>query len=365
MSRCTRSGPWTCRRTLRANARSTPNRAPRSAAALRDATSPDLEVRGEPALELVCRPRLATLVARRGLPEPVDDQSVHRARVHEVAGPVAVLEGARLHLHRAEFPERVLERDRAIVEVPLLESPAGAGPGLLHTQRDRMHRGEDVEAVRREDAGDLGDDTRRVRHEDHRVVVIDDVELPMVERGEVAHVALDEAELRPAAAGERAHRGELALGDVEQRRGRAELREQDRVPSAAARERQHTLAFESDATKPATRELVEEAPLAPDVARRLAQRARVRDAGLREALPHLPVVLADVVDRGVRGTRTPGRRGQRTLPDCGDAPRHGTLSQHWFRCASRKCRTRASSYAVSSSIQFQAVSTIAPGAILS
>src|SRR5207249_695857 len=118
-------------------------------------------------------------------------------------------------------------------------------------------------------------------------------------------------------------------------------------------------------TKPATRELVEEAPLAPDVARRLAQRARVRDAGLREALPHLPVVLADVVDRGARGAHTPGRRGQRTLPDRGDAPRHGTLSQHWFRCASRKCRTRASSYAVSSSIQFQAVSTIAPGAILS
>src|SRR5437867_9502894 len=104
--------------------RSTPSRAPRSAAALRDATSPDLEVRGKPALELVRRPRLAPLVARRVLPEPVDDESVRRARVDEIAGPVAVLEGARLDLHRAEFPDRVLERDRAIVEVPLLESPA-------------------------------------------------------------------------------------------------------------------------------------------------------------------------------------------------------------------------------------------------
>src|SRR5438552_730557 len=211
--------------------RSTPSRAPHSAAALPGATSPDLEVRRKPALELVGRPRLAALVARRVFPQSVDDQSVLRTRVDEVARAVAVLHRARLDLHRAELPERVLERDRPIVEVALLESPAGAGPCLLHPQRHRMHRREDVDPVRPEDAGDLADDPLRVRHEDQRVVVLDDVE------------------------------------------------------------------------------------------------------------------RSDVVDR--------------------DAARQGTLSQHWFRCASRKCRTRASSYAGSSSIQFQAVSTIVPGATLS
>src|SRR5438552_324236 len=325
--------------------RSTPSRAPHSAAALPGATSPDLEVRRKPALELVGRPRLAALVARRVFPQSVDDQSALRTGVDEVARAVAVLHRARLDLHRAELPERVLERDRPIVEVALLESPAGAGPCLLHPQRDRMHRREDVDPVRREDAGDLADDALRVRHEDQRVVVLDDVERSVLERGKVAHVAVDETQLRPAVASQRANGRELTPGDVEQRRGRAELGEEDRVPSAAAGERQHALAVEVDPAKPATRQLVEETPFTPGVARRPSERACVWDAGLRQSLPHPPVVLADVVDR--------------------DAARQGTLSQHWFRCASRKCRTRASSYAGSSSIQFQAVSTIVPGATLS
>src|SRR5437899_2830795 len=92
------------------SSRSTPSRAPRSAIALLGATSPDLEVRGKPALELVGRPRLAARVAWRVLPQSVDDQSVLRTGVDQVARAVAVFQRARLDLHRAELPERVLER---------------------------------------------------------------------------------------------------------------------------------------------------------------------------------------------------------------------------------------------------------------
>src|SRR6266508_2293090 len=118
------------------------------------------------------------------------------------------------------------------------------------------------------------------------MVVLDDVELSVAEGREVAHVALDEADLRAAVASERAHRGELALRDVEQRRRRAELREQDRVPSTAAGERQHAFALETLATQPPAGQLVEEAPFAARVARRLSEGARVGDAGFRQALPH-------------------------------------------------------------------------------
>src|SRR6185503_2910140 len=103
--------------------------------------------------------------------------------------------------------------------------------------------------------------------------------------------------------------------------------------------------LELDAAQPAARQCVQETPLAARVARRLAEGPRVRDARLRDALPHLTVVLADVVA-------------------CG-APRQGTSSQHLFRCAFMKRMTRASSYVVSSSIQFHAASAIVPAGILS
>src|SRR6185295_4906603 len=176
-------------------------------------------------------------------------------------------------------------------------------------------------------------------------MVVHDVELFVIERREIAHVALHETKLRPAFSRESAHRRELALRDVEERRGGAQLREEDGVPSAATGEGQHALSVELDAAEPSARQIVEKTPLTASVARGSADGPCVRDAGLRKALPHLTVVLADVIE-------------------CG-APRQGTSSQHWFRCALRKRLTRASSYVVSSSIQFHAVSAIVPAGILS
>ena len=129
----------------------------------------------------------------------------------------------------------------------------------------------------------------------------DDVELAAAERSEVAHVATHVGERGPAAAREPPDRLELPRADVEERRVGAELGEEDRVPSAAAGERQHALSLERHAPQRVVRELVEEAALAQLVAWRRPLGARVRDAHLREALPHPFVVRGDVIDRDASG----------------------------------------------------------------
>ena len=133
----------------------------------------------------------------------------------------------------------------------------------------------------------------------------DDVEFAASERAQVAHIPADVVELRAAPARERADRRELARADVEEGRVGAELREEDGVPAATAGEREDAGALQRDPGEAAARELREEAALAGAIARRCALRARVRDAGSREPVPHPLVVRRDLVD--------------------GDAPRHASI----------------------------------------
>ena len=168
-----------------------------------------------------------------------------------------------------------------------------------------MHGREDVHPSGREHARDLLDHTRRVGHEDERVMVIDEVELAPLEPREVAHVALHQSELRAALLRERAHRRELFRREIEERCLGTELGEEDRIPSAATRQGQHALSSQRDVLDAPEGELVEETPLRACVARRRALRSRVWDACGRQAIPHALVVLGD----GVHGHAPSGRAG--------------------------------------------------------
>src|SRR5206468_3358397 len=89
---------------------------------------PDLDERGEDALERVVRARRSALVAWRPLPEAIDPEPRGDARVHEVTGPVRVLVGRRDHLDVVELPDRLLHRHGPVGEIALLWAPARPGP---------------------------------------------------------------------------------------------------------------------------------------------------------------------------------------------------------------------------------------------
>jgi hypothetical protein len=100
-----------------------------------------------------------------------------------------------------------------------------------------VHRREDVRATGGEDPRHLGDHTRRVRDEHEGVLVKDDVELSVAEGAQVSHVRSEVRELGTAASCQAADRRELRAADVHEGGRRAELREEDRVPAAAASQR--------------------------------------------------------------------------------------------------------------------------------
>jgi len=100
-----------------------------------------------------------------------------------------------------------------------------------------MHRREHVHAAGSEDARHLGDHTRRVRDEHEGVLMKDDVELSVAEGAQISHVRSEVRELSTAASRKTADRPELRAADVDERGRRAELREEDRVPTAAAGQR--------------------------------------------------------------------------------------------------------------------------------
>src|SRR2546425_11935995 len=129
----------------------------------------------------------------------------------------------------------------------------------------------------------------------------DDVELSGAEGAQVAHIGPQVVELGTAAPCETAHRRELAAGSVHERCRGAELREEDRVPAAAAGQRQHALSVELDPFERAVRDAIEEPTLSGPCPRWRALRPRVRDTRLREPLPHALVVRGDLVDRDAFG----------------------------------------------------------------
>lgn len=160
-----------------------------------------------------------------------------------------------------------------------------------------MHRREHIDAAGGEDARHLGDDASGVRDEDKRMLVKDDVELAVAERTQVTHVRPQIGELGTSAARETADRRELRAADVHERGRRAELGEEDRVPTAAAGKGKHALSLEIDPVKRAVCYPIEEAPFSRSAPRRGALRPGVGNARLREALPHPLVVRAYFVDR--------------------------------------------------------------------
>jgi hypothetical protein len=100
-----------------------------------------------------------------------------------------------------------------------------------------MHRREHVHAAGSEDARHLGDHARRVRDEHEGVLMKDDVELSVAEGAQVSHIGSEVRELGTTASRETADRRELRGADVHERGRRTELREEDRVPAAAASQR--------------------------------------------------------------------------------------------------------------------------------
>ena len=133
------------------------------------------------------------------------------------------------------------------------------------------------------------------------MLVEDDVELAAAQCAQVAHVRPKVVELGATASRESAHRRELPSADVHEGRRGAELREEDRVPTASAGQRERALSFELDPFESAIRNPIEEPPLAGSGPRRRALRARVWDARLGEALPHALVVSGDLVYRDAFG----------------------------------------------------------------
>jgi len=88
---------------------------------------------------------------------------------------------------------------------------------------------------------------------------------------------------------------QLARADIQDRRVRAELREEHRMPAATAGQRQHALSFDRQAGEAVVR--IEERAPARDRPGRRALRTRVRDAGRRKPIPHPLVVRGDIVHR--------------------------------------------------------------------
>src|SRR5437867_7234847 len=160
--------------------------------------------------------------------------------------------------HPPEVPYRLKHGHWPITEVGLFRPPSAAGPRLVEEEGHWMHRGENVHAVDGEDSGHLDDHAGRIRDEDQRMLMEDDVEFAGAESTQVAHVGAQVVELGPAAPRETAHRRELALGDVDERRGRAELGEEDRVPAPAAGQREHAPPLELDVFERAVRDAIEE-----------------------------------------------------------------------------------------------------------
>jgi hypothetical protein len=160
-----------------------------------------------------------------------------------------------------------------------------------------MHRREHVDATRSEDARDLRDHAFGVWHEHEGMLMKDDIELAVAKRAQIAHVRPEVVEHRAAALRKTPDRLELPPRNVDESRCRTELREEDRVPTAAAGQRQHTLSLEVDAIERAIRDAIEKPPLPGFRSWRRALRTRVRDTRFREPFPHALVVRAHLIDR--------------------------------------------------------------------
>lgn len=66
----------------------------------------------------------------------------------------------------------------------------------------------------------------------------DDIERCVIESRQVLHIPLDKPDCYVLLPGKRSHRLQLPPGDVEKRRGGAELGEEDRIPPATGGERE-------------------------------------------------------------------------------------------------------------------------------
>src|SRR5207302_10698384 len=117
-------------------------------------------------------------------------------------------------------------------------------------------------------------------------LVEDGVELAAAQCAQVAPVRPKVVERGATASRESAHRRELPSADVHEGRRGAELREEDRVPTASAGQRERAPSFELDPFESAIRNPIEEPPLAGPGPRRLALLARARHARLGAAVLH-------------------------------------------------------------------------------
>ena len=140
---------------------------------------------------------------------------------------------------RAELPDRVVEWDDPSSKLALLETPAGPRPIPAFAERlGAWWRTPDP--TRREHPRGLGDDAFCVGHEDQRMVHGSRCRLIHPRRRRVAHAPWTK---RSSSRGlERASRtgGELAFGDVEQRRRRASSANEDGIQQTPPPAREST-----------------------------------------------------------------------------------------------------------------------------